>query len=124
MSTIITLTIKEPKGQGRPIVISAAPEGEMPIIRTGLFQDRHQLLDDIWAELLTRKPKLVKVADKKSQPAGKSQDGAPEAEAEAPEAEADPISETANETLAEDQAAEPDQLVRPETLPAIEGDAE
>lgn len=117
MTTIvITLTIKEPKGKGRPVIVSAAPAGEMPLLLAGQFADRHALADQAFATLLSRKPQTVKVAaekvaKKKSPAAGKvaeseepaEESGAPEAPAPAPE-------------------DKPDQLVRPEELPAIEGD--
>jgi hypothetical protein len=113
MTTVITITVKEPKGKGRPIIVSAAPEGEMPIILTGLFQDRHTLLDEIWVQLLTRKPQVVKVAAEKKVAAAK------DAPTEFPdEAEKDEDATPAPEE-------KPDQLVRPadaEGLPIIEGD--
>jgi hypothetical protein len=108
---VITLTVKEPKGKGRPIIVSAAPAGEMPLILTGLFQDRHRLLDEIWIDLLTRKPQIVKVAAAKVADEKKvaEKDGDESEEAEAPAAETE---------------EKPDQLVRPaEDLPVIEGDA-
>jgi hypothetical protein len=56
---LITITVKPPKSGKRPITVSAAPEGEMPLLLTGQFSERHQLLDQIFAELLKRKPKVV-----------------------------------------------------------------
>jgi len=104
---VITITVKEPKGKGRPIIVSAAPSGEMPLMVTGQFADRHQLLDSIFAQLLTRKPQVVKVAaDKKVAPGQVKSRELAAAKAE-PAATEEP---------------KPDQLVRQEPLSIIEGD--
>lgn len=40
------------------IVVSAAPDGELPIIRTGVFAQLHPLINEVWAELQRRDPLL------------------------------------------------------------------
>lgn len=62
--TIVVLPIKNGK---RSIVVSGAPEGEMPIVETGVFADLHRLIDQVWLTLLQRKPQVVTIkTDKKA----------------------------------------------------------
>lgn len=56
----LPLTVMPSKNGKRKTMVSAAPEGEMPIARTGLFADRHALLDEVWGELQHRQPQVVK----------------------------------------------------------------
>lgn len=58
---VLTLTVYPPKNGKRRILVSGAPEGEMPAVLNGLFADRHVLLDQLWATLQKRKPQVVKV---------------------------------------------------------------
>jgi hypothetical protein len=58
--TLLTVTVMPAKNGKRKIIVSGAPAGEMPIVRTGLFADRHVLLDEVWGELQHRKPQVVK----------------------------------------------------------------
>ena len=60
--TIIT-TILPPKKGVRRLVISAAPEGEMPVVLTGEFSVRHALMDRAYAAVLRRDPQVVTVKD-------------------------------------------------------------
>lgn len=98
---LITLDVDTDKPKARAVTVSAARPGELPVIRTCAFSERHQALDALYVEALKRKPAVVK------KPKG-------EAKAEEPKAE-----EAAEE--------KPDQLVRPEMpaaeAPTIAGDA-
>lgn len=75
---VITLEIGEPKKGMRALVISGAPAGEMPLIKSGTFAERHALLDQMWAELLRRpdqtptitKPKPASTAPRKVKTVG------------------------------------------------------
>ena len=57
---VLTITIKPIKGGKRMIIVSGAPQDEMPSIKTGQFAERHALLDAVYFELLKRKPQQVK----------------------------------------------------------------
>jgi hypothetical protein len=69
--TIIT-TIHPAKKGHRAVTVMAAPDGEMPVCRTGLFAERHQLVDQAYGELLRRKPQAVKAAGAVGSKAGKA----------------------------------------------------
>ncbi len=119
---VITIVVKPLRGGKRPIIVSAAPAGEMPLILTGHFPERLALVDQVYQELLMRKPKIVKVAASKKVAAKKDPDVVEPKAPAAPEA-VEP--ETAQAPAPEPK---PDQLVRPEPeaqmpLPTIEGDA-
>lgn len=111
--TIIT-TVHPAKKNKRAVTVSAAPEGEMPLVLTGQFSERHTLADQAFAALLNRKPQTVKVAASSS----KSKKAAPkkgdqlvasaEAETSAPPAEELPVIE------GDDPAAEPVEDEAPE----------
>ena len=58
----IILTIHPPKKTSRRVDVAAAPEGEMPLLLTGAFADRHKLADQAFAALLKRKPQTVKAS--------------------------------------------------------------
>lgn len=115
-TTVITITIYPAKNGKRRIVMTGAPEGEMPEVRTGVFAELHRLVDDVWATLLKRKPQVVKVkagkAEKSSAPDAPENDEANDA----PTADM-PSADTAIvvETLAT-------EANRPDVLPVIEGD--
>ena len=98
---VLTVTVYPPKKNKRRVVVSGAPEGEMPLLLTGLFQERHALLDQAYAECLKRKPQLVTIEEKKTT-----------------KRKSDQLvgsTETITETLKDDEGTE-------EELPAIEGD--
>jgi hypothetical protein len=57
---VILMTVSE-KAKMLKIVISGAPQGEMPVICSGLFADRYKLLDQVWVEIKKRQPQVVKV---------------------------------------------------------------
>lgn len=46
----------------RKIIVSGAPKEEMPIVRAGLFANRHSLLDEIYRDVMKRKPQVIKRA--------------------------------------------------------------
>ena len=148
---VIIFTVKPPKSNKRLITVSAAPEGEMPVMLTGQFSDRHALLDQIFAELLKRKPQTVKVPAEKTAAGKKEPTEFPdEAEAETGESPAPArkcricgcTDAQACEggctwigddlcSNCEDKALEPDRPVRSdemgapdEVLPEIEGDTD
>lgn len=119
----IIVTVLPPKRGGRTMIVSAARDGEMPIVLGGLFADRHHLLDQAYAAVLKREPQVVTIKEEKTSKANR----APKtAEQEADEAEEDGKEE---KTVADvDTARDGDQLVAAgsvtEELPAIEGDDE
>ena len=87
----INIVVKDLKHGKRPIIVSAAPAGEMPLILTGHFQDLDALIRAAWMQVLTRKPKTVKVAGEKKVAEADAPEEAEDAEtteAPAPEAEA------------------------------------
>jgi len=101
---VITLTVYPPHATNgaRPVIVTGAPEGELPSVFRGGFADLHRLIDQAWIEINTRKPLVVKPPSKK---AGKVEVG----ETESPE----------------DETAEPEKLGQDE-LPQAEvndGDA-
>lgn len=117
----IIVTVLPPKRGGRTMIVSAAREGEMPIVLDGLFADRHHLLDQAYAAVLKREPQVVTIKEEKTSKANR----APKpAEQEADEAEEDGKEEKIVADV--DTARDGDQLVaaKPvtEELPAIEGD--
>jgi len=69
LPVVLTVTVYPPKKNKRMVVVSGAPEGEMPLVLTGLFQERHALLDQAYAQCMKRKPQLVTLkGDKSSKP--------------------------------------------------------
>ena len=52
----IIVTVLPPKRGSRVMIVSAAREGEMPLILGGAFADRHHLLDQAYAQVLRREP--------------------------------------------------------------------
>lgn len=123
-AVILSIAVNPFQNGKRTIVISGAPAGEMPIVRTGKFSEMHALLDEVWLELNKRKPKVVlkpkASTDTKAKDAA-DDDSAEEASADADQlkAEAD-FAETQRFDLSEPQ---PDQLVHSETAAADEPDA-
>lgn len=61
----LIVTIYPPKKGQRHVMVSGAPEGEMPLIFTGIFQERHALLDQAFAGVLKREPQIVTLKDDK-----------------------------------------------------------
>ena len=56
---IITATVAPLKGGKRAIIVSAAPEGELPVILSGNFAELKTLFDEAWLALLKREPVVV-----------------------------------------------------------------
>jgi hypothetical protein len=109
----LIVTIYPPKKGQRRIVISAAPEGEMPLIFDGLFTDRHALMDRAYAGVLKREPQIVTVKQGKA-----AKVSADQVDNEAPIPNPSPV-----ETGEGDEAVKLNDISEPENLPAIEGDA-
>ncbi len=61
---ILTVSIGPLKNGKRKVVVSGAPEKEMPVIKIGTFPELHRLLDAVWVELQKRDPQVVTVKDK------------------------------------------------------------
>lgn len=61
----LIVTIYPPKKGQRHVMVSGAPEGEMPLLFTGIFQERHALLDQAFAGVLKREPQIVTLKDDK-----------------------------------------------------------
>lgn len=111
---VLTVTIFPLKNGKRPLVISGAPDGEMPVVRTGNFSEIHRLFDELWLEMIKRKPKVVarptasKSTERTSKASGEDKDEAPESgEAdtettdEAQETSAEETGEASPEAVAE-----------------------
>lgn len=63
---IITCTILPLKGKQRPVLVSAAPQGEMPIVFKGVFQELHGLINQAFGQVVKRDPQVVTVKTAKS----------------------------------------------------------
>lgn len=121
----IIVTLLPPKKGKRKLVISAAPEGEMPLLITGEFSERHALLDRAYATVMKRDPQVVTLpADKTTNKANR----APKTDAQI----SDEVEEAADQEPAPlDRASVTDESVpvspiigteETDELPAIEGD--
>ena len=60
-SLLITIEIAPPHKGARAIIVSGAPDGEIPTIRSGVFADLHGLVNATWAELQRREPQVPNV---------------------------------------------------------------
>jgi hypothetical protein len=67
---VITITVYPFEKNKRRILVAGAPQGEMPVARSGLFSDLHDLVDQLWLDLAGRKPQTVHA--KKGAPAASS----------------------------------------------------
>jgi hypothetical protein len=114
---VLTVTVYAPKKGVRKVVVSGAPEGEMPLLLTGVFQDRHTLLDQAYAQCLKRDPQLVTIAEPKAK-AGKAKSIT--AGADEDEEAAETTEEQDSDQLVKDVPVSPS--TEAENLPAIEGD--
>lgn len=131
--TIITVEIAPLKDGKRKVVVSGAPEKEMPVMKVGSFAELHHMIDVVWIELQKREPQVVTVKEEKAKTATKP----PVKKDDADKADAGP--ETAETAITEtvDEAPDPaekalddaggnviqDAPDEPEALPEIEGDA-
>lgn len=120
----LIVTIYPPKKGIRPVMVSGAPEGEMPLLFTGIFQERHALLDQAFAGVLKREPQIVTLKADKASTAKSITGDASDDETE----EAD-SKETASDQLVS-EVSEPDNaesvpvspITSTDELPAIDGD--
>ena len=103
---IITATVAPLKSGKRAVIVSAAPEGELPVILSGNFDELKTLFDEAWLALLKRKPVVVP-------------DKARKGEAEKPA----PNKDTAPEPVEADDADEI-ETVEPEPAPVVEPEPE
>jgi hypothetical protein len=131
----LIVTVYPPKKDKRRILISAAPDGEMPLMFSGLFPDRHALLDRAFAGVLKRDPQVVTVKIEKkgkvsadqiindgsqaSEETGESDQLVTDQESESA-VPVSPITETTEETSG--QLIALSEREDPEQLPLIEGD--
>ena len=121
---IITATVAPLKGGKRAIIVSAASEGELPVILSGNFDERKILFDEAWLALLKREPVVVpeKARKGEAEKPAPNKDTAPEPdeaydanddETETVEPEPAPVVEAEPEPV----EPAPDQLVRIENDP-------
>ena len=89
---VITLTVYPPHATNgaRPVIVTGAPEGELPSVFRGGFSDLHRLIDQAWIEVNTRKPLVVAPATKKSGKGKAGETERPESESEAGDPATDP----------------------------------
>lgn len=118
----LIVTIYPPKKGQRRIVISAAPEGEMPLIFDGLFTDRHALMDRAYAGVLKREPQIVTVKEKKGGKVSADQAANDGSETGDQTVSDTPIPNPSPVETGEGNAVQLNAISEPENLPAIEGD--
>lgn len=123
---ILTITIAPAVNGKRKIIVSGAPEKEMPVVRTGMFPDLHRLLDETWVELMKRQPQIVTIkearnAAKEKKSAKKGDDEGLDVTDEIETLNADGDQSDADDEESEAQADTPTE---PEDLTTIEGDDE
>jgi len=119
----IIVNVFPPKKDKRRVVVSAAPEGEMPVLFEGFFPDRHGLLDQAFAAVLKRDPQVVTVKESTPKPAAKKSKAAKDDDAEqgGEEVEESEESEEASDQLVTEESAEAN-TTSDDDLPEIEGD--
>ena len=104
---IITATVAPLKNGKRAVIVSAAPEGELPVILSGNFAELKTLFDEAWLAVLKRQPMIVPDKARKG-----------EAEKTAPNKDAAPDTDNAD-TDDESETVETD-TVTPEPAPVVE----
>ena len=122
---IITATVGPLKNGKRAVLVSAAPEGELPVVEMGNFAELKTLFDTVWLALLKRAPMVVPDKARKGEPektkkAAAKPDTADDDETENVETldEDNTADETENTPPPEPEPeSEPDQLVRIENDP-------
>ena len=100
---IITATVAPLKNGKRAVIVSAAPEGELPVILSGNFAELKTLFDDAWLALLKREPVVVPEKARKG-----------EAEKPAPNKDTAPEPDEAYDTNTPDEAYDtntPDEII-------------
>jgi len=123
----LIVTIYPPKKGTRRVVVSGAPEGEMPLLIDGLFPERHALLDRAFAGVLKREPQIVTLKDDKR---GKSKSITASADDDDDEETSVTESDATDQLVTDADVSEPENAesvpVSPITgsdeLPEIEGD--
>ena len=65
---IITATVGPLKNGKRAVLVSAAPEGELPVVEMGNFAELKTLFDTVWLALLKRAPMVVPDKARKGEP--------------------------------------------------------
>ncbi len=131
---VLTMTIFPPKKGVRKVVVTGAPDGEMPLLLAGVFAERHTLIDQAFSGVLKRDPQVVTVkeakpAKSKSKGAASDDDEEQGGEDEAVEAtdqlvsEDGPLPTSPVDTGEEQETAQLSDISEPVAdLPAIEGD--
>jgi len=123
----LIVTIYPPKKGQRHVMVSGAPEGEMPLIFTGIFQERHALLDQAFAGVLKREPQIVTLKDDKP---GKSKSITASADDDDDDENSVTESEATDQLVTDAEVSEPENaesvpvspITNTEELPAIDGD--
>ncbi len=130
LPVVLTVTVYPPKKNKRMVVVSGAPEGEMPLVLTGLFQERHALLDQAYAQCMKRKPQLVTLKGDKARKPDKAKSITGGVEDDDDEETSVTESEATDQLVTDADVSEPESAesvpVSPITgsdeLPAIDGD--
>lgn len=117
----IIVNIFPPRKDKRRVVVSAAPEGEMPVLFEGLFPDRHALLDQAFAAVLKRDPQIVTVKESTPKAAEKKSKAADDDDAEQGGEEVEESVEASDQLVTVESAES--NTTSDEDLPEIEGDA-
>lgn len=112
---VITITVLPLAKGKRRIIVSGAPEGEMPAVHSGEFAQVHQLINTTWAELMKRKAQVPKLTAPKTEPA-KATKG------DSGQAVSDEGDEGDQMVASETDAPEAEPAPAAGDLPVIEGD--
>ena len=128
----LIVTIYPPKKGQRHVMVSGAPEGEMPLLFTGIFQERHALLDQAFAGVLKREPQIVTLKDDKP---GKSKSITASADDDDDSTESTKQSDASDQLVSDDGLPSPigegqgdgesvpvSPITSADDLPAIDGD--
>lgn len=62
---IITITVLPFAKGKRRLIVSGAPQGEMPVVHAGDFSQVHPMFNAVWTELIKRKPQVPKLDKEK-----------------------------------------------------------
>lgn len=122
----LIVTIYPPKKGQRHVMVSGAPEGEMPLLFTGIFQERHALLDQAFAGVLKREPQIVTLKADKASTAKSITGDASDDETE----EVDSKEAASDQLVTDAEVSEPESaesvpvspITSADDLPAIYGD--
>ncbi len=116
----LIVTIYPPKKNVRHVMVSGAPEGEMPLIFIGNFQERHALLDQAFAGVLKREPQIVTLKVDKSRSV--TGDVVDEEEPGNREPDEDAASDQLVSDSGDGESVPVSPITESENLPQIEGD--